>query len=173
MSSSTRLLLTASALLTLTIAFPQRTSLTPTTTPSPPNCEISASEASYSSPCWNELNVANYLTAWSKGTPTCNPNDPVNYACCYESEFWSSCFLRISSGVGGSDCTKLGSPSCNYGTQIGPNAPKVVAPQMSYVLRNILAINAMFTAYYGGQAEGGQSMSDESVLCMPRLVLTS
>lgn len=171
MLSCTQLLIAASSLLSLTIALPQHTSLTPTQPPQTPNCGIASSEDSYSSPCWNQLDIADYLTAWSKKTPTCVPRNPVNFACCQASEPWSLCFLRISTGVGGYDCTKLGSPSCNYVVEIGRNTPSSVAPQMSYVLRNILAVNAMFTAYYGGQAEGGQSINDGSRLCIAGFVL--
>ncbi len=154
MPSSSQFIVLASAAFSLTAAIPQRTALTQA--PKPVNCTDISPSASYNSSCWNQLNVPSYLTAWQATTPTCKASSTSNNGCCKETEYWANCFLRITTGVTGADCTKLADPSCDYNAQINPSLlNSSTAPQARYVVRGIIAINDFFDAYYGGHFEGG------------------
>ena len=154
MLSSSQFIVLASAAISLAAAIPQETSLTPA--PKPVNCTDVSPSAGYNSSCWDQLNVPSYLTEWQATTPTCMAGSTSNTVCCKATEYWANCFLRLATGVTGGDCSLLGGPSCNYSAEINPNLrSSPTAPQIRYVVRGIVAINAFFDAYYGARTEGG------------------
>ena len=154
MLSSSQFISLAFVAFSLTSAIPQETSLTQA--PKPVNCTDVSPSAGYNSSCWDQLNVPSYLTEWQATTPTCMAGSTSNKVCCKIKEYWANCFLRLATGVTGGDCSVLGGPSCNYSATINPSLlSSPTAPQIRYVLREIVAINQFFDAYYGARTEGG------------------
>ena len=154
MLSYSQSIVLASAAISLTAAIPQETGLTQAS--KPVNCTDVSPSAGYNSSCWDQLNVPSYLTEWQATTPTCMASSTSNNVCCKVTEYWANCFLRLATGVTGGDCSVVGGPSCNYSAEINPSLrSSPTAPQIRYVVREIIAINAFFDAYYGARTEGG------------------
>ena len=155
MLSSFQFIILASAAFSLTEAIPQETGLTHV--PQPVNCTDVSPSAGYNSSCWDQLKVPSYLTEWQATTPTCMVGSTSNTVCCKVTEYWANCFLRLATGVTGGDCSVLGAPSCNYSAEINPSLlSSPTAPQIRYVVREIIAINEFFDVYYGARTEGGK-----------------
>ena len=144
----------ASAYLHLTAASP----LSPD--PSMPNLDTRATydctdlRAEPSTVCWDELDIAGYLAGWNKSTPICQATGGAENdgsGCCAPNEPWTTCFLRLSYGATGTDCSTINSQSCIL-NQLSPDLDKSIAPKVGYVVRNIVVINNLFLTYYTGKS---------------------
>ena len=101
--------------------------------------------------CWDELDIAGYLAGWNKTTPICQATGGAaendGSGCCAPNEPWTTCFLRLSYGTAGTDCSIIDDQSCIL-TQLSPNLDRSIAPKVEYVVRNIVVINILFSSYY-------------------------
>ena len=101
--------------------------------------------------CWDELDIPGYLANWNRTTPTCQAaGDAGNNEaeCCYPKEPWTTCFLRLSYGNGGTECVTIDPQACVLNAL---SLGKSIAPMAGYVVRNIVEINYRFTSYYYGK----------------------
>ena len=104
--------------------------------------------------CWDELDMAGYLAGWNKSTPICQTTGGAENdgsGCCAPNEPWTTCFLRLSYGAAGTDCSTINSQSCIL-NQLSPDLDKSIAPKVGYVVRNIVVINNLFSTYYTGKS---------------------
>ena len=102
--------------------------------------------------CWDELDISDYLTGWNRTTPTCQAAgdaDDDRADCCHPEEPWTTCFLRLSYGNGGTQCVTINPQACELNAM---NLGKNIAPMAGYVVRNIVEINYRFTSYYYGKS---------------------
>ena len=141
----------ASAYLHLTAASPlfPDPSVTNLDTRATYNCTDLSAEPS--TVCWDELDIAGYLAGWNKTTPICQETGDLEEhdgsSCCIPSEPWTTCFLRLSYGTAGADCSVIDSQTCTlYG--LSPSLGQSIAPKVGYVVRNIVVINNLFSSYY-------------------------
>ena len=96
--------------------------------------------------CWDELDISDYLAGWNRNTPICQATGDANNdraECCHPREPWTTCFLRLSYGKGGTQCVTIYPQACVL------NALSLGAA--GYVVRNIVEINYRFTSYYYGK----------------------
>lgn len=112
--------------------------------------------ATFDATCWDQLNIADYMgnpsTGWKATTPACAKGDS-GQSCCQSSEPWSTCFLRLATGIS-LDCTSLsnGESSCPLaGTNLSPGLDPSIAPKANYVIRNIGAIYDVFQGLSKGK----------------------
>ena len=99
--------------------------------------------------CWDQLDIADYLASWNKTTPICKATGAAQNdgsGCCAPNEPWTTCFLRLSYGSAGTDCTTINSQSCIL-RQLSPSLDPRDAPKAGYVVRNIAVIYNLFSAY--------------------------
>ncbi len=99
--------------------------------------------------CWDELDISDYLAGWNRITPTCEVSGGDGSNCCTSEEPWTTCFLRLSYGAAGSDCTTVNLQECTL-RPLSPNLDASIAPKVGYVVRNIVAINSLFVSDYQG-----------------------
>lgn len=82
--------------------------------------------------CWEELQLAEYLTNWNENRPICTTVDgtPEDGAtCCAFNEVWSTCFIRLAMGNHGYNCININEGTCpNF--QVGAST----SPQVRYIL---------------------------------------
>ena len=50
--------------------------------------------------CWDALDMTDWMFSWNR-TTVCELDEP-----------WSTCFMRLSSGIADQDCSTIGSQSC-------------------------------------------------------------
>ncbi|KAL9594168.1 MAG: hypothetical protein Q9219_007181 [cf. Caloplaca sp. 3 TL-2023] len=98
----------------------------------------------YNSSCYDVLRIPQFLQIWqgrvtqcSNGTPGCTG--------CTPGEAWSTCFLRLALGKASHDCTKINVKSCELEDFDLLNPASINAPEIRYIVRNIYAINSLFT----------------------------
>ena len=100
--------------------------------------------------CWDELDIAGYLAGWNKTTPICqevgDATENDGSGCCAPNEPWTTCFLRLSYGAAGTDCSTMNVQSCTL-NPLSPTLDKSIAPKVAYVVRNIVVINNLFSSY--------------------------
>ena len=107
-------------------------------------------QASFSSSCWDTLDIPKYLNNWIKTTPKCEPNGR-GIGCCIADEPWSTCFLRLAHGVSGADCSEISSTTCSWDPTLASDLAPAIKPQVRYVMRNIYVINSLFTELSSGK----------------------
>lgn len=95
----------------------------------------------YDSSCWNTLDITKFLTQWNQTAPKCSSHDDGTN-CCGPSnnpdETWSNCFLRMSLGTAGHDCSVINTKNClleDFKISDLVNSSQI--PQVRYVVRNI------------------------------------
>ena len=109
-------------------------------------------QADQSIRCWTELGLSDYVVGWNQTTPTCRAtgnDDGAN--CCVSDEPWTTCFLRLSYGTAGTDCSIIDPQACVLDS-LSPNLDPSIAPKVAYVVWNIIQINNLFTTYYTGES---------------------
>ena len=153
MHSSLPWIFAVSAYLRLTTASPLHTdpSIVDINIRATYNCTDLRAEPSFR--CWDELDLSDYLVGWNRTTPTCQATGSAGNdgaSCCAPQEPWTRCFLRLSYGAAGSDCSTINSQSCAL-HQLSSKLDQSIAPKVGYVVRNIVAINNLFTSYYVGR----------------------
>ncbi|KAL8709838.1 MAG: hypothetical protein Q9220_005454 [cf. Caloplaca sp. 1 TL-2023] len=109
------------------------------------------------SSCWNDLNIADYLTNWNKTTPDCKTNNGDGSDCCVAGESWSTCFLRIATASAGLSCDTLSVTFCSSisGQIINSDLTPDEKVKASYVRAAIFQVHQLFVSYDG--ATGGVS----------------
>lgn len=112
------------------------------------NCTSFSSVASTT--CWDELNISGYLAEWNRTVPSCQVPGSDGMNCCHPQEPWTTCFLRFAYAKPGSDCTTLNFQQCIL-NQISSDLGPSIASKAGYVVRNIVAINNLFSSYYAGE----------------------
>ena len=102
--------------------------------------------------CWTTLKIADYLTTWSKTTPSCSENNGDGSDCCEAAEPFSTCFLRLASGAAGYQCDRLNSNFCSdAATTISSKLSPAIQAQARYVSLAIYQIHLFFSSYSAGQ----------------------
>ena len=94
------------------------------------NCTDPA--AAFSTSCWSTLDLSDYLgragTGWIYSTPQCKNTrtgtGDDRSGCCISGELWSTCFVRLASGVSGADCNAISPHRCSWNGQ-GTDASKL------------------------------------------------
>ncbi|KAF6224709.1 hypothetical protein HO173_012866 [Letharia columbiana] len=93
--------------------------------------------------CWNELKLTQWVINWA------NDNK------CYESEGFSTCFLRLN-GLWGIDCSQIAPNAC-----VPPQNPNLATqPEVFYVAYNIYAINQFFYSWWTAVGNSGGIAAD-------------
>ncbi|KAI4242465.1 MAG: hypothetical protein L6R40_004019 [Gallowayella cf. fulva] len=87
------------------------------------------------SSCWESLKVPDYLKSWRE-----------TYKGCNNSESWSTCFLRYSTGVAGVNCDTIDATSCNSADRT-PTLDPAVQGQAHYAQVAILGVSQLFQGY--------------------------
>ena len=98
--------------------------------------------AIYDASCWNTLDLGNYLdnpvSGWNHTTPVCsNVPGPAGdgAACCEPGEPWSTCYLRLATGVATYNCLNINDQTCI--SEPTENVDPRIAPEVRYVLHTI------------------------------------
>lgn len=117
--------------------------------------------------CWNILDISGYLnhpvTGWNHTVPICTSED-LDDTCCIATEPWTTCYLRLAHGTGGTDCSQINAQFCSYDPTL--NVDPRIQPYVAYTIKNIYgmshyhpvpkicltsqstAINNLFTTWY-------------------------
>ena len=94
--------------------------------------------AVYDESCFGELKLGNFLKEWEK-KPRCGP-DSDGSDCCgppkNPQEWWSTCFLRLSTQNADYSCQQVNIGSCGL-EGVVLKVPEDVRPQHRYIVRNI------------------------------------
>jgi hypothetical protein len=94
--------------------------------------------SAFDSSCWKTLDLSNYLnnatTGWNKTTSICDITHDSS-RCCIAGEPWTTCFLRLAHGTGGSDCSEINVQTCSLDMHQTVTAD--MAPQVHYVMKTI------------------------------------
>lgn len=97
------------------------------------------------SSCWESLKVPDYLKSWRE-----------TYKGCNNSESWSTCFLRYSTGVAGVNCDTIDATSCNSADRT-PTLDPAVQGQAHYAQVAILGVSQLFQGYNQGKSDDPRS----------------
>jgi len=104
---------------------------------------------SFSDSCWEILDLGGYLnhpvTGWNKTVPICSGWD-LDSTCCIATEPWTTCYLRLAHNISGSDCSQINAQTCSYDLSMAVDPS--IAPYVAYTMKNIYAINNLFTTWY-------------------------
>ena len=147
MLSSLYLILAASAYLPFTAASPLNAKSRTANLQSRDTSNCTNPDAELSPGCWDELDISDYLATWNRTTPSCEATRGDGSACCISPEPWTTCFLRLSFGSTGADCTQLNTPLCSW-RQLDHSLDSSIAPKVKYIAQNIVSINNFFVTYY-------------------------
>lgn len=93
------------------------------------------------SSCWGVLGLSDWLnnpmTGWNHTHPPCDLTQD-SAECCIADEPWTTCFLRLGHGMGGSDCSQTNVQTCSLDLHQSVN--DTVAMQYHYVMKTIYSI---------------------------------
>lgn len=93
--------------------------------------------------CWDELNLTQWVINWASDNK------------CYESEGFSTCFLRLN-GFWGIDCSQIAPNAC-----VPPQNPNLATqPEVFYVAYNIYAVNQFFYSWWEAVGNSGGIAAD-------------
>lgn len=110
--------------------------------------------SAFNSECWQQLQLSNFLLGggewglgWNKSTRICdhqsndiNNNDGAN--CCFPTEAWTTCFLRLAQGGGAQDCSQINAQFCSMPPEnaLSDTLPDNIRPEVQYIQKNIYGI---------------------------------
>lgn len=124
--------------------------------------------------CWDQLDIAGYLndgtTGWKATTPTCASSTDTK-SCCISGEPWSTCFLRLSKGTPGQDCTTINTQSCPFNGAY--NLDSSIAAKARYVLTSIVNIHDMFDTCYLGKSSKMDFLWYRTDIFSPAMIMNS
>ena len=108
-------------------------------------------EAPLLKPCWNVLDIPDYLSEWQKNVAVCPELEYTN-GCCILGEPWSSCFLRLGWEKAPSGCLGVSETdleACQFPTgTVRSDIPRDTVQKVKYVTANIVNIHRLFQSLY-------------------------
>ncbi len=100
--------------------------------------------SAFDSSCWGVLDLSDWLnnptTGWNHTHPPCDMTQDSSQ-CCVAGEPWTTCFLRLGHGTGGSDCSQINVQTCSLDLHQSVN--DTVAVQYHYVMKTIYSIKTL------------------------------